>query len=138
MWNKKIYKYSLCKLSFRLAKLYNIIFGNYGIKSLQCGLISQKHIENVRRKLSKQFKKLNTINKTKIFIRFNVWKPYTCKPMLSRMGKGAGVITYWKALIRKGYILFELLSSENSRNVSNIVKRSIYCFPIKLLLLKKS
>lgn len=72
MLHKKIYKYSLNKLSYRITKKHTIIFGNFGLLSLECGLIKTKHIENVRRKLSKQLKKLNTKTKSKIYIRFNI------------------------------------------------------------------
>lgn len=134
---KKIYKYKLNSVPYNSNKAYFIVFGNYGIKSLQNGLISQRHVENVRRKLSKQFKKLNKINKTKIFIRLNNWKPYTKKPMLSRMGKGSGSIINWKSWIKKGYFVFELLSIENRKHINSIVKNSVYNFPLKLMLVKK-
>ena len=68
---KKIYKYKLNNISCKLSNNYQLNFGNYGLKSLNNGLINSKHIENIRRKLSKQFKKINNINKTKIFIKLN-------------------------------------------------------------------
>lgn len=136
MW-KKNYKFSLVKLPLILNKKYKIIFGNLGIKSLNSGFVMQKHLENVRRKLSKQFKRLNTNNKTKIFIRLYVWKAYTKKPMLSRMGKGAGPITHWKSFVKSGFIIIELLSHELFCTVFKIVKKAIINFPLKLLLIKK-
>jgi ribosomal protein L16/L10AE len=69
MRKKKIYKYSLDKLIFKQNKKYKLTSGNYGIKSITVGLINFNHLEVLRRKFSKQFKKLNKINKTKIFIR---------------------------------------------------------------------
>ena len=88
-----------------------MIFGNYGIKSLNSGLITLKHLENLRRKISKQFKKLNDINRSKIFCRLHLWKAYTSKPMLSRMGKGAGLISRWMAFVKIGFILLMLITS---------------------------
>jgi large subunit ribosomal protein L16 len=134
---KKTYKFSLLKCSYYLNKRYKIIFGNFGLKSLNSGLVSQRHLENVRRKLSKQFKRLNSISKIKIYIRLYIWKAYTKKPMLSRMGKGAGVISYWKSFVKPGFIIFEILSYESFLIISNIVKRSLFNFPLKLILIKK-
>jgi len=92
MLKKKTFKFDLNKISFNLAKKYRIIFGNYGIKSLTRGLIDHKNIESLRRKLSKQLKKINNLNRSKLFFRLSLWKSFTHKPMLSRMGKGAGTI----------------------------------------------
>ena len=64
----KTHKYNLKQISFNKNKSSKLIFGNFGLKSLNIGLITQKHLENLRRKLSKQFKKLNNLNKTKFFI----------------------------------------------------------------------
>lgn len=65
----KIHKYKLKQLSFNQNIKSKLLFGNFGLKSLKPGLITQKHLENLRRKLSKQFKKLNNIHKSKLFIR---------------------------------------------------------------------
>ena len=66
---KKIYKYILKTMPFRDNNNYVLIFGNYGIKSLSYGLLTYKNIENLRRKLSKQLKKINKITKSKLYIR---------------------------------------------------------------------
>lgn len=92
MKKKKFFKYPLDKLSFNREKKYKIKYGNYIIKTINQGLITQKHLENLRRKLSKQLKKVSTVGKSKIYIRNLLWKSYTAKPLLSRMGKGAGNI----------------------------------------------
>lgn len=134
---KKLFKYSLKKKSFNTQKDYKSKYGNYSIKSLNTGLITQKHLENIRRKLSKQFKKLNSLYKFKIFIRCSLWKPYTAKPLLSRMGKGAGSITHWVAWITRGYIIMDILSILSFATVSKIVKKAIRLCPLKLILIKK-
>ncbi len=135
--NKKQHKYKLNKTSYKLSRNYKITYGNFGVKSIYNGIINFRNIENLRRKLSKQLKKLNNINKTKIFIKLNNWKPYTNKPMLSRMGKGAGPITRWNTLIKKGIIFFELSTIEKQLQIKQIFKKAIRNFPIKLILVKK-
>jgi len=69
---KKLFKFSLKKKSSRKEKTYKTKYGNFSIKSLNQGLITQKHLENLRRKLSKQFKKLSFTNKFKLFIRCSI------------------------------------------------------------------
>lgn len=68
---KKLHKYKLNKKSYRISSNYKIKYGNFGLKSITNSLMTFRTIENIRRKLSKQFKKLNTFNKTKIFIKLN-------------------------------------------------------------------
>jgi len=108
---KKFFKFSLTRVSLNNEKQYKTKYGNYSIKSLTPGLITQKHLENVRRKLSKQFKRMNNTHKFKIFIRCPIWKPYTNKPLLSRMGKGAGGVAYWLAWIKVGFIFIDILTT---------------------------
>lgn len=72
MQKKKNHKFKLVNISSNLNKEYKFLFGNYGIKSIAPGLISSKHLENLRRKLSKQFKRLSHINKSKLYIRVHL------------------------------------------------------------------
>ena len=137
MLRKKVYKYKLNKLSFISLKIFKLYFGNYGIKSLSSGLITKKHLENLRRKLSKQFKRLNSIVKSKLYIRLALWKPFTSKPLLSRMGKGAGNISKWFSLIKTGAILLEILTTELLFSVEKIFKKSSVFFPLRLTLIKQ-
>ena len=135
---KKLHKYRLKKKSYRLSSNYKIKFGNFGIKSIHNGLITFRTIENVRRKLSKQLKKLNNYNKTKIYIKLTDWKPYTHKPMLSRMGKGSGPVDRWKTLIRKGMIFIEFSTLEKKLNIKKVLKKAIKNFPLKVILTKNN
>lgn len=138
MKKKKSFKYSLLKLSFNREKKYKIRYGNFSIKSTNQGLINQKHLENLRRKLSKQLKKFNISAKSKIYIRSPLWKPYTAKPLLSRMGKGAGNVVNWMAWVKLGYILIEITTSLSFFFVYKIVKKARKLFPLQLILTKKS
>lgn len=137
MQKKKNHKYLLAHLSCNSNKEYRFLFGNFGIKSITPGLISSRHLENLRRKLSKQFKRLSNLNKSKFYIRVHLWKAFTSKPILSRMGKGAGVINNWMAFIKPGFLLLEILTTESNLVVYNIIKRAIISFPLKLVLVKK-
>lgn len=133
---KKLHKYKLNKKSYRISSNYKIKYGNFGLKSITNSLMTFRTIENIRRKLSKQFKKLNTFNKTKIFIKLNEWKSYTHKPMLSRMGKGSGPINLWKTFIRKGIIFIEFSTIEKKAIVKKIVKKSVKNIPLKIVIVQ--
>lgn len=68
---KKVHRLALLKTSIYLNKNYSLIRGNFGIKSLNTGLIKYKHLESVRRKIAKQFKRLEK-KRFKIFVRIAI------------------------------------------------------------------
>jgi len=137
MW-KKDFKYPYNKLSSTNFKKPKLLYGNYGVAVLNKGLITPNNIENLRRKLSKQFKLINSINKSKIFFRLPIWKSYTKKPMLSRMGKGSGNVVGWKALLKCGVIFMEILTVQLPPIMFKIFKRATKSFPLKLTICQKS
>jgi large subunit ribosomal protein L16 len=59
--------------------------GSYGLKVLEFGIITKKQLETIRRLISRL---TNRTGKISINICFS--QPLTKKPLLSRMGKGAG------------------------------------------------
>jgi len=76
------------KLSSITNKTYNgVKYGFYGIKAVSAGILTAKQVEASRRVISR---KTNRIGKVFIRIFFNLAK--TKKPLLSRMGKGCGLI----------------------------------------------
>lgn len=137
MW-KKVFKYPCNKSALIKNRKSNILYGNYGIAPLKQGFVTPNNIENLRRKLSKQFKRVSNINKSKIFFRLPVWKGYTKKPMLSRMGKGSGNIVEWKAFLKVGSIFLELLTIQSRIITFRIFKRAIKSFPLKLIIYPKN
>jgi len=54
---KKIFKYNLV---YNLSALpcFVLKHGNFGIRNIRAGLVKYKHLERVRRRISKQFKRL--------------------------------------------------------------------------------
>jgi large subunit ribosomal protein L16 len=137
MW-KKVFKFPCNKLALINNTNSNILYGNYGVACLNQGFVTPNNIENLRRKLSKQFKRVSNINKSKIFFRLPIWKAYTKKPMLSRMGKGSGNIVGWKALLKVGVIFLELLTIQPRSVTFKIFKRAIKSFPLKLIIYPKN
>ena len=83
--------------------LRNIKKGFYGLKVIESGIITPKHIEMARRVISRITKRIG-----KIFINVFCNYPLTKKPLLSRMGKGSGLINTWVAYVKKGKIIIEV------------------------------
>ncbi len=78
-------------------------FGEYGLKVLQGGWISNVQIEAGRVCISRFMKR-----KGKLWIRIFPDKPITSKPAETRMGKGKGAPSGWVAPVKPGRILFEV------------------------------
>ena len=66
----------------------------------------------------------------KVWIRIFPDKPYTKKPLETRMGKGKGAPEGWVAVVRPGRILFELegVDTEVARRAMQL---AAYKLPIK-------
>lgn len=81
----------------------SISFGSFGLKSLECGLISARQIEASRRAMTRYIKRGG-----KIWIRIFPDKPMTKKGDETPMGKGKGSVDHFVARIKAGRILFEM------------------------------
>lgn len=78
-------------------------FGDFGLKALAPGWITQRQIEAARVTLTRMMKR-----EGKIWIRIFPDKPVTKKPAETRMGKGKGAPEYWVAVIKPGRVMFEV------------------------------
>jgi large subunit ribosomal protein L16 len=81
----------------------DISFGDYGLKALECGWVTDRQIEAARIAMTRFIKRGG-----KVWIRLFPDKPITKKPAETRMGKGKGAPEQWVAVIRPGKILFEM------------------------------
>src|SRR5437660_7516174 len=80
-----------------------ISFGEYGLKTLEPGWITDRQIEAARIAMTRHVKRGG-----KIWIRMFPDKPITKKPAETRMGKGKGAPDHWVAVVKPGRILFEM------------------------------
>jgi|TARA_B110000977_G_scaffold187098_1_gene253827 large subunit ribosomal protein L16 len=80
-----------------------IIFGEYGLKVLECGRISARQIEATRRAITRKVKR-----RGKLWIRMFPSVPVTAKPVEVRMGKGKGAVDHWVCPVKAGKILYEI------------------------------
>ena len=78
-------------------------FGEFGLKALECGKITDRQIEAARIAMTRFIKRGG-----KVWIRMFPDKPITKKPAETRMGSGKGAPDHWVAVIRPGKILFEM------------------------------
>jgi large subunit ribosomal protein L16 len=81
----------------------NVNFGEFGLKSLEPYLLTDRQIEASRIAITHFIKRGG-----RVWIRIFPDKPITKKPAETRMGKGKGMVEYWVAVIKPGRILFEL------------------------------
>src|SRR5512143_1731157 len=81
----------------------DLAFGDYGLKAMRCGWITDRQIEAARIAMTRFIKRGG-----KVWIRLFPDKPITKKPAETRMGKGKGAPDQWVAVIRPGKILFEM------------------------------
>jgi len=78
-------------------------FGDYGLKVLSPGWITDRQIEASRVAIMRFIKRGG-----KLWIRIFPDKPVTKKPAETRMGGGKGAPDHWVAVVRPGRILFEM------------------------------
>ena len=78
-------------------------FGEYGLKVMECGYITDRQIEASRIAMTRFIKRGG-----KLWIRVFPDKPITKKPIEVRMGAGKGNVEYWVAPIQPGRMLYEI------------------------------
>jgi large subunit ribosomal protein L16 len=87
----------------KAARGNTVDFGEYGLKAVEPGRISNRQIEAARIAITRHAKRGG-----KVWIRIFPDKPYTRKPAETRMGKGKGAPEGWIVVIRPGRILYEV------------------------------
>ncbi|MGH9424686.1 MAG: 50S ribosomal protein L16 [Terriglobia bacterium] len=80
-----------------------VSFGEYGLKVLEPGWITDRQIEAARIAMTHHVKRGG-----KIWVRLFPDKPVTKKPAETRMGKGKGAPEFWVAVVRPGKVIFEM------------------------------
>ena len=80
-----------------------IAFGDFGLKAVEPGWITQRQIEASRVALTRMMKR-----EGKVWIRIFPDKPVTKKPAETRMGSGKGNPEFWVVVIKPGRVMFEI------------------------------
>ena len=82
---------------------HQVAFGEYGLKALDRGWITNRQIEAARVAMTRKIKRGG-----KVWINVFPDKPYTKKPAETRMGSGKGNPEGWVAVVKPGRVMFEL------------------------------
>jgi large subunit ribosomal protein L16 len=78
-------------------------FGDFGLKSLECGWVTNRQIEAARIAMTRKIKRGG-----KVWINVFPDKAVTQKPAETRMGSGKGSPEHWVVVIKPGRVMFEL------------------------------
>ena len=78
-------------------------FGDYGLKAIERGWITNRQIEAARIAMTRKIKRGG-----KVWINIFPDKSYTKKPAETRMGSGKGSPAGWVAVVKPGRVMFEL------------------------------
>lgn len=99
-----------------------ISFGDYGLKVLEPGWITSRQIEAARIAITRHVKR-----GAKLWIRIFPDKPYSKKPLETRMGKGKGNPEGWVAVVKPGRILYEMegVSEELAREALRLASHKL-------------
>ena len=81
----------------------SVAFGDYGLKALDAGWLTNRQIEAARIAMTRKIKRGG-----KVWINIFPDKPVTQKPAETRMGSGKGSPEHWVAVIKPGRVMFEL------------------------------
>ena len=100
-------------------------FGDYGIKALEAGWITNRQIEAARIAMTRKIKRGG-----KVWINVFPDKPFTKKPAETRMGKGKGSPEGWVAVVKPGRVMFEL-SGVPEPTAREAMRLAMHKLPIK-------
>src|SRR5437762_5622152 len=78
-------------------------FGEYGLKALETGWVTNRQIEAARIAMTRKIKRGG-----KVWITVFPDKSVTKKPAETRMGSGKGSPEGWVAVVKPGRVMFEL------------------------------
>ena len=109
-----------------------ISFGEYGLKAMEPGWITDRQIEAARIAMTRHIKRGG-----KIWIRMFPDKPITKKPAETRMGSGKGAPDHWVAVIKPGRILYEIegVTEELAREAMRLAAQKL---PVKTKFVSRS
>ena len=81
----------------------DVQYGDYGIKALENGWVTNRQIEAARIAMTRKIKRGG-----KVWINVFPDKSVTQKPAETRMGSGKGSPERWVAVVKPGRVMFEL------------------------------
>ncbi len=108
-----------------------LAFGDYGIQALEPHYVTTNQIEAARVAMTRTMKRGG-----KVWIRIFPDKPYTKKPLETRMGKGKGNVETWVAKVLPGRIMFEIAGVPEDVAMEAL-RLAIHKLPMKCRIVKR-
>ena len=108
-----------------------IAFGEYGLKSVDRGLLTSRQIEAARKAVSHLTKRGG-----KLWIRVFPDKAIAKKPAETRMGSGKALTDHYAAVVKPGKIIFEI-SGVNKETAKGAMNRAAAKLPLKTKFVSK-
>ena len=108
-----------------------LVFGTFGLKSLDTLWITSRQIEAARRTIMRYLKKGG-----KLWIRIFPQKPVTTKGTEIPMGGGKGSVSHYVFPIRPGRIIFEI-DGISEKEAQEALRKAGDKLPIKTKFIKK-
>ena len=106
-------------------------FGEFGLKALEAGWISNRQIEAARIAMTRKIRRGG-----KVWINLFPDKPFTKKPAETRMGSGKGSPEGWVAVVKPGRVMFEL-SGVSEPLAKEALRLAAQKLPIKAKFVKR-
>jgi len=120
--HRKMQKGRIRGVAFRGSEMH---FGEYGLKALENGWITNRQIEAARVAITRHIKRGG-----RLWINIFPDKPLTKKPAETRMGKGKGNPEQWVAVVRPGRVMFEL-EGVNAELAREAMRLAAHKLPIR-------
>lgn len=108
-----------------------VVFGEYGLQSLQAGWIKAQTIEAGRIAAQQYI----SGDSGKLYVRMFPHRSITSTPLETRMGKGKGEPEAWVATVKPGTILYEL-GGVSEQQARVCFARLAHKLPVKVRLVK--
>ena len=108
-----------------------VIFGDFGLQSVEGGWISAATIE-AGRIAAQQYVR----GEGRLYIRIFSQKSITSIPLETRMGKGKGEPDYWAAVVKPGTVLYEV-SGISEQAAKICFARLAHKMPVRVKLVKR-
>ncbi|WP_449186260.1 50S ribosomal protein L16 [Adhaeretor mobilis] len=109
-----------------------VVFGDFGLQSMEGGWISAATIEAGRIAAQQYIR-----GEGKLYIRIFPHKSITSIPLETRMGKGKGEPDYWAAVVRPGSMLYEL-SGVSEAAAKVCFARLAHKMPVRVRMVKRN
>ena len=102
-----------------------VAFGDYGLKALEAGWLTNRQIEAARIAMTRKIKRGG-----KVWINVFPDNAFTKKPAETRMGSGKGNPEAWVAVVKPGRVMFELAGVPEPI-AKEAIRRAAHKLPIK-------